>query len=116
VREKLIARWLEKNRIEAVIRNDTTDSFFRELPWVKKRKIGFAAHILSPDNHDNLAGMQRSRESLGKTSVELLLSQITHGVRGTVPAPVRTLIEGYWVDGPTVRKKRGNFPLPQRLL
>lgn len=113
---RLVARWIERHQIDAVISPPHLYTAFQQIPLVKKNKIGFAAHLLSPDNKENLAGMQRSRESLGKTSVELLLSQITHGVRGITKTPVRTLIEGYWVDGPTVRKKRGKFPLPESLL
>jgi hypothetical protein len=64
-----------------------------------------AALDLTPGDGPS-AGVRQNHSLVGERAVEQLAGLMRSHVRGVVPAPNLTLIEGEWVDGPGVPAKR----------
>jgi hypothetical protein len=64
-----------------------------------------AALDLTPDIGPT-AGMRQNHRLVGERAVEQLAGLMRSHIRGLVPAPNLTLIEGDWVDGPGVPERR----------
>lgn len=116
MKQKLIRDWLTHHKIDAVI--CPGEGTYHELCHLGLRipqDLGFACWQLPDNNRHDLSGINCGYNSLGKVAVELLLSQIHHGVKGIPENPTLSLVAGNWHAGSTVRKSRKKVPLPPEL-
>lgn len=56
-------------------------------------------------NEPEIAGVNQRPDSIGATAIDLVIAQLRRGERGIPGIPVTSMVEGIWIDGPSVRKK-----------
>lgn len=100
-----LRRWLKSERVDCVI----MPGYALELcDWI--RDFGYAV----PDQmgiclisrfrkSEHLAGIDEQNDLLGLAAGKSLVSLLQHNERGLPDYPLYTMVEGRWVDGPTVR-------------
>jgi len=96
--------WFHKEKPEAVL------SVVPEVKgWLEKeagmkapRDYGFALLSVSNENRGLYAGIDQRLGKIGAAAVEMVSKQMFHGETGIPRIPQRVLIEGVWLDGPTV--------------
>jgi DNA-binding LacI/PurR family transcriptional regulator len=52
-----------------------------------------------------IAGINQRPASIGAAAVDLVIAQIRRGERGIPEMPVTSMVEGIWVNGPSLQKK-----------
>ena len=52
---------------------------------------------------DGIAGIDEQMEQLGESAARFVISLLRHNERGLPRFPRYTLVEGSWIDRPTVR-------------
>jgi DNA-binding LacI/PurR family transcriptional regulator len=99
-------RWFQRHRPDAVI------SSHREvLDWLGShgarvpQDVGFA-FLDWLDESDSCAGINQHYGVVAAAAIDLIVQQIHRNEHGIPAHPKLVLIEGDWVDGPTVRKRR----------
>jgi DNA-binding LacI/PurR family transcriptional regulator len=65
--------------------------------------FGFVHLDHSPDR-DFCAGINHNSGLVGRGVIDLIIAQIHRGETGVPAHPTTTLVEGYWVSGPSVRR------------
>lgn len=97
--------WLEEHRPEAIL---TTESYLMrqlgELGYRVPEDIALAATNVQDVKVD--AGIDEHAEAVGRIAVEMLVKQINISERGEPEDPCRILIEGRWVDGKSLPRRR----------
>ena len=97
------SKWLNKHKPDVLISNTqeplfTAQELGREVP----EDIGYACLHRHLEN-DPWAGIRRFPERIGAAAVDVLVGQLQNNEVGLPEFPKTVLIEGDWVDGPTVR-------------
>lgn len=98
--------WFDHEKPDAII------GIWMDLPlvWLKERGIrvpqdvGYATLDVG-DRTGTIAGMQQDHRGVGAAAMDLLASQLFRNEIGIPQTPTVTMIEGTWVDGPTVVRK-----------
>lgn len=99
-----IPAWVARERLEVVVsdnqqvlqelrRHGVTipgDVDYATLNWIR--------------SEPEIAGVDQRPESIGAAAVDLLVAQIRRGERGVPKIPVTSMVEGVWVNGPSVRR------------
>lgn len=103
VPQALLKNWLLKHSPEVILSySPYVMEAFNELGIIPGRDIGFVDLFLEK-NDGRTAGVINHCEQVSKVAVELLVSQIQQNVLGLPPFQTKTLIEGVWVDGDTLK-------------
>jgi DNA-binding LacI/PurR family transcriptional regulator len=95
--QKALQLWLKKNRPDAII-TVTTDI----LPMLKTLKYRIPQDVAVAGTSVDVpvdAGIDQHSEAIGRTAVEMLVSQINLNERGEPADPHRVLVESRWRDG-----------------
>jgi LacI family transcriptional regulator len=101
-----LSEWIRQNRIEAIIsKAEFVLPTLKEMGMIVPRDMAFVDVFLE-DGSGRIAGIRQNHERVGAAAVELLSSQIRHNIRGVPEIPIRTLVEGTWVDGESLPAKR----------
>ncbi|MDR1280410.1 MAG: LacI family DNA-binding transcriptional regulator [Opitutaceae bacterium] len=81
------------------------------LTWMREERgarvpeeVGYATLDVG-DRAGQIAGMQQDHRGVGAAAMDLLASQLFHNEIGIPKTPTVTMIEGTWVDGPTVARR-----------
>ncbi|MDR1282915.1 MAG: LacI family transcriptional regulator [Opitutaceae bacterium] len=98
--------WFERRQPDAVI------GIWQNLPltWLRERGVrvpeetGYATLDVG-DCAGRLAGMLQDNRGVGAAAMDLLGSQLFRNEIGIPKTPTVTMIEGTWVDGPTVARR-----------
>lgn len=100
-RRKLL-QWYEKYQPDAIL---TGGWFTREcLESAGYRPArDFSLSMLYLRNSDD-SGIDQNECTTGRTAVDILVGMLHRSERGIPPIPLRTLVEGQWVEGKTVRR------------
>lgn len=113
---KLLQDWITKYQPDAILTGGhETYYHLQELGYKFPRDLAYACWQLNDINPDGISGINPGYQAFGKATVELLLSQILHNVKGVPSHPGLTLVSGEWNPGATVRKSRKRTPLPPEL-
>jgi DNA-binding LacI/PurR family transcriptional regulator len=78
------------------------------LPWLKAagfavpHNLGFVSLDVTPA--DGIAGIDQRHEEVGAAAVDLVIEQLNRDEHGLPGVPRGVLIEGVWIDGPTLRR------------
>lgn len=99
-------RWLKTARPDAVI------GVWQDLPltWMRKGgvnvpdDISYATLDLG-DRVGNIAGMLQDNHGIGAAAMDLLAGQLFRNEIGIPATPKITMVEGTWMDGPTVTRR-----------
>lgn len=104
-RESFVA-WFERHRPDAIIAIDrAVRAWIGSLGLRIPDDVGLADLNASP--HDpRLAGVYQNDRLIGATAIEVLAGMIARNERGVPATPVRTLVEGVWLPGASVRAVR----------
>lgn len=106
IRRTTFFEWLKKERPDVIL---TTQRM--TLDWLREEKyeipgdIGFI-HLDWTDDMEPCAGICQQPEKIGAAAVDLVIQQLHHNEFGVPETPRALLIQGYWVEGPTIRKQR----------
>lgn len=95
--------WVKKHRPDVVI---TVNRYLRL--WVRELGLGVPEDIgiahLNADPADPWhAGIHQNDTLVGATAVDFLAGMLQRNERGIPATPIRTLVEGVWKPGPSVR-------------
>lgn len=80
------------------------------LGWAKEVCLGEAdglpfAHLDHVPALTRCAGVNHYNHLIGRTAIDLIIAQIHRAERGPPQHPLTTVVEGYWVDGPSLRRR-----------
>jgi LacI family transcriptional regulator len=100
----LLGKWLREQRIDCAILTDhplEIQAWIKELGYDVPGDLG----ICLANRYgmtDGIAGIDEQLGLLGEMTVNILVSMLQHNERGLPVSPHYTLIEGSWVERPTV--------------
>jgi LacI family transcriptional regulator len=77
-------------------------AWIRELGYAVPEEMGIALLSRSGET-DGIAGIDEQMELLGEATARIVISLLRHNERGLPRFPRYTLVEGSWIDRPTVR-------------
>ncbi len=102
--------WLRAEKIDSVMLTDFPlqhRDWISELGYRVPEEMGLT--ILSRSGEtDGIAGIDEQMELLGEAAANCVISLLRHNERGLPEYPRYTLVEGRWIERPTVR------PIPAR--
>lgn len=101
--EENVVAWLKRQEPDVVLSDRAKfPQFLRRAGYSVPRDIGFAQIDLSAEA-DRCAGLRHKSAVVGTAVVDLVVAQLHRNERGVPEHPKVMLVEGEWVDGPTVR-------------
>lgn len=104
-RESFVA-WFKLHRPDSIIAIDrATRSWVESLGLRVPDDIGLANLNATPSDQW-LAGVHQNDRLIGATAMDVLAGMISRNERGVPATPIRTLVEGVWHPGASVRKVR----------
>ncbi|HVZ63763.1 MAG TPA: LacI family DNA-binding transcriptional regulator [Lacunisphaera sp.] len=93
--------WFEKTRPDAVISSTRQIlDWAREVGVRSPEEFGFV-HLDHHERVPDCAGINHNSELIGEAVIDLIVAQIHRGETGVPPHPMTTVVEGYWVPGPS---------------
>lgn len=105
VTRQALKRWLKAERVDCVIlpgyRMEICD-WIRALGYEVPGEMGICL-ISRFGKSDDIAGIDEQNDLLGLAAGKCVVSLLQHNERGLPEYPVYTMVEGRWVDGPTIR-------------
>lgn len=100
-------KWFDRQRPDAVL---TVHGWgHRVLQWLRERgvrvpeDVGYASLDVGAGNVGRIAGTLQDNAGMGRTAVDMVASSLLHNEVGLPAKPTITMIDGEWVNGPTMR-------------
>lgn len=94
----MFEKWLKKAKPDALLTTRVeVPEFLSKLGYRIPQDIALAGTSVTDIPVD--AGINQNGEEIGRTAVEMLVTQINVFQRGEPPAPCRILVESLWQDG-----------------
>jgi DNA-binding LacI/PurR family transcriptional regulator len=96
-------RWLDREKPDAVV-----SGYAGVIDWIRQAglkcpdDVGYADLDWVPRRR-GIAGVYHNPELMGEAVVDTIIAQINRNERGIPRHPRRTLIDGVWVEGSTIR-------------
>lgn len=102
-----LLRWVEKHRLDAVIGiwPDFPLKWLREHGLKVPRDICYATLDLA-DLNPQIAGIMQDNVTLGRTAINLLVTQLFSNEIGPPASPITTMVKCNWRGGPTVTSRQ----------
>jgi len=103
--QKVVGQWLKSQRVDCVVLPGASlevCDWIRQLGYQVPGDVGLAL-ISRFGKSDHIAGIDEQNDLLGVAAGKCLVSLLQHNERGLPEFPLYTMIEGRWVDRPTVR-------------
>lgn len=103
--QKVVGQWLKRQRVDCVVlpgANLEVCDWIRQLGYQVPADVGLAL-ISRFGPSDHVAGIDEQNDLLGVAAGKCLVSLLQHNECGLPEFPLYTMIEGRWVDRPTVR-------------
>lgn len=95
-------RWLARHEPDVVVSYGRILQRMRATGWRVPEDIGFAGIDLL-ENARGVSGVYQNNVTIGRKAVDFLVDMVHRGERGLPAVPIRTLVEGEWRPGTTVR-------------
>jgi len=108
--QNVVGKWLKSQRVDCVVlpgANLEVYDWIQQLGYQVPADLGLAL-ISRFGESDHVAGIDEQNDLLGVAAGKSLVSLLQHNERGLPEFPVYTMIEGRWVDRPTVRPAVGS--------
>jgi hypothetical protein len=105
VTKRALGQWLKAQRVDCVILPEyprEVCGWIRELGYDVPGEIGICL-ISRFGKSEDIAGIEEQNDLLGMAAGKSVVSLLQHNERGLPEYPLYTMVEGRWVDGPTVR-------------
>jgi LacI family transcriptional regulator len=103
---KEFVRWYKQQGPDVVVAGS-----WRTYGWMKNagieipRDCGFILlDLLHKESLPNFAGIDQNGRAVAAAAIDLIVGQLHRNERGLPDLPKTVLIDGYWVDGDTVRE------------
>lgn len=95
-----IRQWLKKHGPDALIVSDIA-----LLDWLRESGVRVPEDmgVVPMERHPGYASLDQKPERVGAAAIDLIVSQIQRNERGLPADPRVVMVEGGWVDGPSVR-------------
>lgn len=101
----ILRAWYEKYRPDAIVTSDSLILNQLKLIGLKAPDdVGVACFSL-PNVDENLTGVHENSLRIGAVAVDFLVGMLHRGERGVPDLPQRTLVEGNWIVGTTVKEQ-----------
>lgn len=99
-----IARWVLENRIDVVLSDNQI-----ALQELRRHGLRIPGEVdYSTLNWINsepeIAGIDQRPEAIGAAAIDLVIAQLRRGERGVPDIPVTSMVEGVWINGPSLLK------------
>jgi LacI family transcriptional regulator len=95
--------WFQEHRPDAVLTQETRCvEFLRELGHNVPQHVG-VAHLALNESDTGFAGVNQNGQIVGASAIDLVDAQLRRNERGLPASPKTVLIQGRWIEGPTVR-------------
>ncbi len=102
-------QWLRAERVEAIALTGLPleiHAWVQELGYEMPHKLGLAL-VSRFGKTDHIAGVDERMEAIGEAAVDAVIAMISHNERGLPEYPRYLLVEGRWIERPTVRPQSG---------
>ncbi len=106
--EKIIRAWYEKYKPDVIIMEGATETRPELEKVIDPTRCSLACLSVPADSA--LAGIRQNNFQIGRVAVEQLVARMQQGERGVPEIPYFCLIEGEWVDGPSLSKRPPRSP------
>lgn len=98
-------RWFEKHRPEAVLYSGVPlDTWLRNWGVQVPQDVAIA-NLSCARGTGRYAGIDPCSQDLGAAAVDLVVRKVQRNELGIPTRPETVMIPGYWIDGPTVRRR-----------
>lgn len=106
--EAVFEKWYNRWKPDALLASG--DSSGKVKDWIKSKGLGIGEDIAIAElnlmqTDGSLAGVSQRAELIGKSAANVVDSLLNHFEYGIPDTPLRTLIEGVWIDGSTAPRK-----------
>ncbi len=98
-------KWYRKEKPEVIITHNVGEAHLiqKKLGVRVPEDLGLICLSLR-EPEKGFAGVDQNSHAIGTAAVDLLVSRMHANERGIPEIPMRVLIEGFWVDGPSIRR------------
>lgn len=102
----LFTKWLAEHEPDVVMSRGDPEirSWLQSLNRRVPQDVGFVSLNVSMDDS---SGVVQSREKMGRIAVDILHTKLMHFERGPEDALSGTVVENYWQEGVTLRRRPG---------
>jgi LacI family transcriptional regulator len=112
VSKEELAQWIDRNQPDVILSYLTyVESAFEALGLTPGINFCYADLFVESDK-GKLSGIVNRCDEVGQRAVEILVGQIHRNELGPVKFQSRTLVEGFWVDGQTLRLAKASSQKP----
>lgn len=99
-----ISPWAKNHHLEVIISdNSEVLGELRRNGISVPGDIDYATLNWTP-TEPGIAGIDQRASAIGASAIDLVIAQLNRGERGVPRIPATTMIEGSWVNGPSIRK------------
>ncbi|CAM3172276.1 LacI family DNA-binding transcriptional regulator [Rariglobus hedericola] len=100
-----IPEWARAERLEVVLSDNTQALHELRRGGIRAPgEIDFATLNWSKTECE-IAGIDQRPDSIGAAAIDLLIAQIQRDERGIPAMPITSMVEGTWINGPSLSKK-----------
>lgn len=104
--EETFGKWYLEHRPDAIVGGPScVRDWLLNLSLKIPEEVAFA-NLNTDTNDRSLAGIDQNSPLVGAAAVDLVINQLQRNERGVPENPKVVLIEGAWVDGPTVAQRK----------
>jgi len=101
-----ISAWAKNNHFDVIISDNADVMTELQRHGISvPGDIDYATLNWTP-TETRIAGIDQRPAAIGAGAVDLVIAQLNRGERGIPLLPATTLIEGTWINGPSIRKKK----------
>ncbi len=98
--------WFKANKPDVVLSQDPACiEWMRAAGASVPKNVGFV-HLALNDADEGFAGINQNARLVGASAIDLIDAQLRRNERGVPASPKTVLIQGRWIDGPTIREQR----------
>ncbi len=98
---KGFSKWISVHQPDAILAFDDEIPQSLERLGISAETCGYASMSLTQPGGP-FAGIYQNDEKIGRTAVDFLVDMIHRGERGVPQIPLRILVEGTWINGPSL--------------
>jgi len=100
---RALAEWFHEQKPDAILtQEERAPEYLREIGVRVPDEVA-VAHLALTEGDTGLAGVNQNGRIVGASAIDLVDAQLRRNERGLPAAPKTVLIQGRWIDGPTVR-------------
>lgn len=97
---KELEQWMEKHRPDAMVASDVA-----LLPWIENRgrTIPGELGVVALERYPGYAGLDQKPATVGAAAIDLVIGMIQRNETGLPADPKVVMVEGGWIEGPSIR-------------